>query len=689
MKKFNLTGKMLLLICGVAFLCFAVTIGVIEKLAKKSSEQESLNMVTEMGQRLASEVAGEMEVAANAAQTTAVILGGIKESPGAIDRVKITTLLERVIKTQKTFWGVWNTWETNGLDGQDEYYKGEPGSTDTGRYAAYWYKTNEVPGLHTTSTPQVNDPDSAWYTQPMVSQKGFVTEPTVYEMDGKSIMMVSFCEPIIAKGVSYGVAGIDFTMDRFKQIIDDIKPYENGFGFLLANSGAIVAHPDMSLVGKKATELNLSAEALNAVKQGQRFIEYTDSKVFDGKALTLYTPVKIGNTDHPWSLVVTVSMDKVLAPANKLSKISLGIGAISLLLLFIVVYLIARTIIITPINRVITGLDDMNKGEGDLTKRLPVQSKDEIGKLAESFNQFIGKLQGIIRDIAENSAAVDLSSLHFKRIAEEMSAEAGNASTMTGQVVSSASEMDSNIQAIAAAMEQASTNIGIVASSTEEMTATISEIAKDSENARTVTEKAVGHSQNAADIMDKLGESAASINKVTAAIMEISDQTNLLALNATIEAARAGEAGKGFAVVANEIKELARQTGTATQEIRGIIEGIQDATTNSQGAIKEVSTIINGVNEIVAGIASAVEEQAVATREISTNISQASHGITEVNSNLNRTSEFAAGIAHDIAGVDQSIMQTSQNASNLSGGAEELTSLAEQVTRMVKQFKVQ
>ena len=688
MKKMHLKSKMLILICGVAFICFATTISVIALRATRSSERESLKLVTEMGQRFAGEVKAEMDVAANASHTLAVALGGIRESSGDIERQRLNTILKRVIDTQKSFWGVWNTWEPNGLDGKDDEFKGDPGSTETGRYCAYWYKNNDIPELHTTDTPAATDATAAWYAKPMQDKKSFVTEPTVYPIGGKDVMMVSFCEPILAKQTAYGVSGIDFTMDRFGEIIDRIKPYENGFGFLLSNGGAIVAHPDMTLVGKNAKELKVSAAVLSAVQKGETYTEYTTSDVFHGDALTIYTPVKIGTSDLPWSLAISVSMDKVLAPAHQLRNISIIIGLISMALLFAVVYVIARTVIIKPIHQVVEGLKDINEGEGDLTMRLPVQSEDEIGKLAMSFNQFMIKLQSIIKEVVENSATVGASSSHFKRIAGELSNDAQNSSKVAEQVLTASGEMGRNIQAIAAAMEEASTNINIVATATEEMSATISEIAKESEKARGITAEAVGQSHHAADIMEELGASATSISQVTATITEISDQTNLLALNATIEAARAGEAGKGFAVVANEIKELARQTGAATQEIRSIIDGIQNATSNSQAAISEISTIINKVNEIVSGIASAVEEQSVATREISANIAQASSGIIEVNSNVLETSQFAQQIGNDIEGVNNSIAQTTKNAINLNQGTEELAELAEQVSILVSQFKV-
>lgn len=156
------------------------------------------------------------------------------------------------------------------------------------------------------------------------------------------------------------------------------------------------------------------------------------------------------------------------------------------------------------------------------------------------------------------------------------------------------------------------------------MTTTINEIAQNTEKANTITGEAVSEAKGASDNVDELGSAAQEISKVTETVTEISEQTNLLALNATIEAARAGDAGKGFAVVANEIKELARQTAEATQDIKRRIEGIQDSTSGTVTKIQQISKVINDVNDIVSTIASSVEEQSVTTKEIATNVAQAS-----------------------------------------------------------------
>ena len=353
----------------------------------------------------------------------------------------------------------------------------------------------------------------------------------------------------------------------------------------------------------------------------------------------------------------------------------------------IIAVLITRSIT-TPVRQVINRLEELSSGDGDLTARIEVKSKDELAQLAKAFNLFAEKIQAMIKDIADNAETLNESASGLSSISGQMSEGAEQTSGKSNTVASAAEEMSSNMNSVAAATEEASTNINLVAAATEEMTSTINEIAQNSEKARTVTEDAVSQARNASVKVDTLGKAANEIGKVTETITEISEQTNLLALNATIEAARAGEAGKGFAVVANEIKELARQTAEATREIKGKIEGIQGSTSDTVTEIEQISKVIDDVNEIVATIATAVEEQSVTSREIAGNVSQASQGISEVTENVAQSSTVAGEIAMDIADVNQAAGEISNSSSQINLSADELTGLAGQLKEMVGRFKV-
>ncbi|MCW8799858.1 MAG: methyl-accepting chemotaxis protein, partial [Desulfobacter sp.] len=202
------------------------------------------------------------------------------------------------------------------------------------------------------------------------------------------------------------------------------------------------------------------------------------------------------------------------------------------------------------------------------------------------------------------------------------------------------------------------------------------------------TTQAVEKAEHISEKVDALGRAATEISKVTETIADISEQTNLLALNATIEAARAGEAGKGFAVVAGEIKELARQTAQATDEIGLKIGEVQATTTESVDAIKTIVEIIDDINSIVTSVASAIEEQSATTQEISNNVSQAATGVQEVNENVNQTSTVASEVTEDVHQVSLSADEITAGTKHINDSALELSKLAESLNEMVGRFKL-
>jgi methyl-accepting chemotaxis protein len=261
---------------------------------------------------------------------------------------------------------------------------------------------------------------------------------------------------------------------------------------------------------------------------------------------------------------------------------------------------------------------------------------------AENLTQLLGK-------IGRNSEGLATSSEELREVSQQM-AGAAEETAVQANVVSAASE-------------QVSKNVEVVATSAEELMASIREISKSSNEAARVAKNAVTVAEQTNHRIGKLGESSIEIGKVIKVITSIAEQTNLLALNATIEAARAGEAGKGFAVVANEVKELAKQTAQATEEIGQKIGAIQVDTKDAVQAIGEITMIINQVNDISNTIASAVEEQTVTTTEIGRNVQEAAKGSGEIANNI---AEVAAA-AKDTAEGAQKVQRSSQSVSEMAG----------------------
>jgi methyl-accepting chemotaxis protein len=297
--------------------------------------------------------------------------------------------------------------------------------------------------------------------------------------------------------------------------------------------------------------------------------------------------------------------------------------------------------------------------DGDLSRRLKLTRRDEVGELAVSLDRMANGLE-----LQQNNIA---------QTAQTLAGSAQELTSVSQQMAANAEETAVQANVTSAAAEQVSRNVSTVATGTEEMGASIKEIAKSAHEAARVATGAVKVAERTNTTVGKLGVSSAEIGNVIKVITSIAQQTNLLALNATIEAARAGEAGKGFAVVANEVKELAKQTATATEDISRRIEAIQADAQSAVEAIEQIGTIINQINDIQSTIASAVEEQTATTAEMSRNVAEAAQGASE--------------IANNITGVAQAARGTTEGASNTKTAADELSRLAHDLQQLVNRKK--
>jgi methyl-accepting chemotaxis protein len=331
---------------------------------------------------------------------------------------------------------------------------------------------------------------------------------------------------------------------------------------------------------------------------------------------------------------------------------------------------------------------EIAEGDGDLTQRLDADASDELGELCGNVNRFIARIQGVIGKIGGNSTTLNQSSNELAATATQLAAGAEDATSQSATVAAAAEEMTVNMKQMAQSTEELSGNVQVIAAAVEEMTASIAEVARNSETAATVAEQAADLTAESNVRMSELGTTAKNIGQVIQVIQDIAEQTNLLALNATIEAARAGEAGKGFAVVATEVKELAKQTATATEDIRGQIQGIQGSTDAAIRTIQQINGVINNVNEVSRTIASAVEQQRATTDEIARNVSKTSSVSQTVARGVNESATAAQEITKNIVGIDRVAHQTSLGAGQAKLSGERLSELADHLQDLVDAFKV-
>lgn len=409
-----------------------------------------------------------------------------------------------------------------------------------------------------------------------------------------------------------------------------------GFGILLVLmlSGAVLTYVKM-----------------NAMRQKQDRI-FTE---------TLKKP--LGEMADSFESTLTQSKDDLDKGARSLN-LALLVTAIAELSIGIFVAIFLSRRISRRLKRLIQMIENIAAGEGDMTGRLEGGGdfgNDELAEVSLLFNVFMDKLQEILRGIAAQTNQLTSASRQLLGASEQITSNSGEV----------AGQSSSAFQAT----QQVTQNLNSLSAGAGEMTSTIQSISANAHEAAKVAASAVEAAQAANATLVKLGQSSAEIGEVIKVITAIAQQTNLLALNATIEAARAGEAGKGFAVVANEVKELAKQTATATDGISSRITAIQEDSKEAVTAIVRVSTVINEINNISATIAAAVEEQSATTDEMTRNVREAASG--------------AGDISGNIEGVAQAAKETQSKAQESYKAAQGMASIATQLSQLMRQFKIE
>lgn len=633
--------RILVPVLGVSALLFGVAAVISVQTTVQTAVASSQNQVKAMAERYAYTIEALLEGPFATVKTMASLFEGYMDVPRADRRTSYAALLKSLISRNAEYVAVWTAWGPDALDELDDTLLQSTFGNESGAFAiAYLMGAS---GLEFSTLPDTIRSEKRFMTAFTTLSLAIVGPYSPYQNLG-SVSLFSFVAPIIVDGRSIGVVGIEMDASTITRMVNDLS-FNTGLNFsLFDNDYTYIVSPYPDDIGRSITSKDSErSDEADAIRAGAIMSKEAVSELEGTDIMRIFVPVRIAKTDRPWSLLVEPSQARIREDSGASSQMFMLFATFAAVLLaqFIVTLLVAR-VVSGPAIKAGALLRDIAEGEGDLTKRLAIDSRDEIGDLARSFDSFAQKLAGIIGDakgaVAELKAgAVELDSgmaatehavIRIDEAIDGVIRRTINQAASVEEVSSTVEQITRNIESLDKMIERQKGGIAESSASIEQMVGSIASIAKNVDAFGEYMKQLVlasdagkgklgGVSELIKDIQGR-SQGLIDANKV---IQSISAQTNLLAMNAAIEAAHAGDAGAGFAVVADEIRTLAELSQSRSKEIaasiagiRGGIEKVVLSSAEAEKAFENIVSHVRKVDDLETEIKSAVAEQGAGSR---------------------------------------------------------------------------